>query len=95
MSYSLVSFIFAALILLVGKMFAIAAQRRGLGPGVAIKKLARALDRGPREASRVVGCSTAALRVRLHRARKRLVAALASSPEHAPRSVESVGMEWS
>jgi RNA polymerase sigma-70 factor (ECF subfamily) len=50
----------------------------------------------PRDAGRVLGCSAAALRVRLHRARKRLTAALAAtSRERSPRSVESIGMEWS
>lgn len=50
----------------------------------------------PRAAGRVLGCTTAAFRVRLHRARKRLVAALGAPPrESSPRSVESIGMEWS
>ncbi|WP_242902636.1 RNA polymerase sigma factor [Actinomadura terrae] len=40
----------------------------------------------PREAARVVGCTAAALRVRLHRARRRLVRAVEDAPaEPAPR----------
>lgn len=37
----------------------------------------------PREAARVVGCSAAALRVRLHRARRRLVHAVENQPPDA------------
>jgi RNA polymerase sigma-70 factor, ECF subfamily len=37
----------------------------------------------PAEAARVVGCSTAAYFVRLHRARRRLERAMADPPEHA------------
>ncbi|MFD0684159.1 RNA polymerase sigma factor [Actinomadura fibrosa] len=37
----------------------------------------------PREAARVVGCSAAALRVRLHRARRRLVRAVEALPPDA------------
>lgn len=44
----------------------------------------------PRDAARVVGCTPAALRVRLHRARKRLIRALesASGAEASRRSVQ-------
>lgn len=40
----------------------------------------------PREAARVVGCSPAALRVRLHRARRRLVRAVETAPEEPPQT---------
>ncbi|WP_242883446.1 RNA polymerase sigma factor [Actinomadura litoris] len=43
----------------------------------------------PREAARVVGCSAAALRVRLHRARRRLVRAVEDRP--AERAARSAG----
>ncbi|HEX2312195.1 MAG TPA: sigma-70 family RNA polymerase sigma factor [Thermomonospora sp.] len=43
----------------------------------------------PREAARVVGCSPAALRVRLHRARKRLTRALDDPAPPAARPVRS------
>ncbi|MFC9976778.1 RNA polymerase sigma factor [Spirillospora sp. NPDC127200] len=39
----------------------------------------------PRQAARVVGCSEPALRVRLHRARKRLSRAMAERPAGLPR----------
>jgi RNA polymerase sigma-70 factor (ECF subfamily) len=49
----------------------------------------------PREAAQVIGCTTATLRVRLHRARRRLTRALGTSPsECAGRPVETIEMEW-
>jgi RNA polymerase sigma-70 factor (ECF subfamily) len=48
-----------------------------------------------KEAARVVGCNTATLRVRLHRARRRLAAAMNQpSPSQVHRPIESVRMEW-
>ncbi|WP_051366794.1 RNA polymerase sigma factor [Hamadaea tsunoensis] len=44
----------------------------------------------PRDAAKVVGCSTAAYAVRLHRARKRLQQALAQPPLPQRRSAKSV-----
>jgi RNA polymerase sigma-70 factor (ECF subfamily) len=49
----------------------------------------------PKEAARVVGITVATYRVRLHRARRRLVAALGARRERGRRSVETIGMEWS
>jgi RNA polymerase sigma-70 factor, ECF subfamily len=50
----------------------------------------------PREAARVVGCSAAAFRVRLHRARRRLVQAVEASPVTGSRSqVRNLSQEWS
>ncbi|MFG1945641.1 RNA polymerase sigma factor [Nonomuraea sp. NPDC048826] len=48
----------------------------------------------PREAAGVVGCSPAAFRVRLHRARKRLARAM-ESPGPAPARMPSLTEEWS
>ncbi|MBP2705534.1 sigma-70 family RNA polymerase sigma factor [Microbispora sp. RL4-1S] len=50
----------------------------------------------PRDAARVVGCSPAAFRVRLHRARKRLAQAVEGAPAivNRPR-VRSMHKEWS
>ncbi|MEV5748040.1 sigma-70 family RNA polymerase sigma factor [Actinoallomurus sp. NPDC052308] len=49
----------------------------------------------PREAARVVGCSTAALRVRLHRARRRLAAAMSTAaPQRQHRQATAIEMEW-
>jgi RNA polymerase sigma-70 factor, ECF subfamily len=45
-----------------------------------------------KQAARVVGCTTAALRVRLHRARKRLVAAVHEAPP-TPARHQSMAME--
>ncbi|GAA4630275.1 hypothetical protein GCM10023196_054960 [Actinoallomurus vinaceus] len=48
----------------------------------------------PREAARVVGCSTATYSVRLHRARRRLERAMAAPPAPAARSaVLTLGKE--
>ncbi|MEU8269096.1 sigma-70 family RNA polymerase sigma factor [Sphaerisporangium sp. NPDC049002] len=50
----------------------------------------------PRDAARVVGCSPAAFRVRLHRARRRLERAVEASPVAVPRSrVRNLTEEWS
>jgi RNA polymerase sigma-70 factor (ECF subfamily) len=49
----------------------------------------------PKEAARVVGITVATYRVRLHRARRRLVAALGARRERGRRAVETIGMEWS
>ncbi|WP_405144699.1 sigma-70 family RNA polymerase sigma factor [Sphaerisporangium sp. NBC_01403] len=50
----------------------------------------------PRDAARVVGCSPAAFRVRLHRARRRLVRAMEASPVTVSRSrVRNLSEEWS
>ncbi|RCG23485.1 sigma-70 family RNA polymerase sigma factor [Sphaerisporangium album] len=50
----------------------------------------------PRDAARVVGCSPAAFRVRLHRARKRLAGAMKSaSAVRSPSRVRSLSEEWS
>jgi RNA polymerase sigma-70 factor (ECF subfamily) len=43
----------------------------------------------PADAARVVGCSAAAFRVRLHRARRRLTAALDPSPAHGLQPEEA------
>ncbi|MFI7455270.1 RNA polymerase sigma factor [Nonomuraea sp. NPDC049714] len=48
----------------------------------------------PRDAARVIGCSSATFRVRLHRARKRLGQAMESPPPPRPR-VPSLKEEWS
>ncbi|GLW11221.1 siderophore-interacting protein [Microtetraspora sp. NBRC 13810] len=49
-----------------------------------------------RDAARVVGCSTAAFRVRLHRARRRLAEAMKTAPAARPRSrVGNLTEEWS
>jgi RNA polymerase sigma-70 factor (ECF subfamily) len=52
----------------------------------------------PRDAARVVGCSAAAFRVRLHRARKRLVQAMESAAETRVRTpeprVRKLSEEW-
>jgi RNA polymerase sigma-70 factor (ECF subfamily) len=48
----------------------------------------------PKDAARVVGCSSAAFRVRLHRARKRLGQAMESPPPPRPR-VRNLKEEWS
>ncbi|QFG27233.1 sigma-70 family RNA polymerase sigma factor [Actinomadura sp. WMMB 499] len=45
----------------------------------------------PRDAARVVGCSAAALRVRLHRARRRLVRAVEDGPEPGRAGPEAAG----
>ncbi|WP_225993830.1 RNA polymerase sigma factor [Actinomadura rudentiformis] len=42
----------------------------------------------PRQAAKVVGCSSAAFFVRLHRARKRLAKALENGPEAGPAAVQ-------
>ncbi|GAA0396830.1 RNA polymerase sigma factor [Microbispora corallina] len=50
----------------------------------------------PRDAARVVGCSQAAFRVRLHRARKRLAQAMEAAPAARPRPrVRNLNEEWS
>ncbi|MFC4586853.1 RNA polymerase sigma factor [Sphaerisporangium corydalis] len=50
----------------------------------------------PRDAARVVGCSSAAFRVRLHRARKRLEQAMGEpSATHVPSRVGNLTKEWS
>jgi RNA polymerase sigma-70 factor (ECF subfamily) len=52
----------------------------------------------PREAARVVGCSSAAFRVRLHRARKRLAKAIEQATESAGPArpqVRKLSEEWS
>lgn len=50
----------------------------------------------PREAARVIGCSAATFRVRLHRARKRLVHAMKSAPAIRPKPrVRNLSEEWS
>ncbi|MGW4641744.1 RNA polymerase sigma factor [Sphaerisporangium sp. NPDC004334] len=50
----------------------------------------------PRDAARVVGCSQATYRVRLHRARKRLVQAMRTAPApHRPTRVRNLSEEWS
>jgi RNA polymerase sigma-70 factor (ECF subfamily) len=51
----------------------------------------------PREAARVVGCSYAAFRVRLHRARKRLAQAMEAAPAVRTRSRvrNNLNEEWS
>lgn len=46
----------------------------------------------PREAARVLGCSTPALRVRLHRARRRLTAAVQASSGRGRHAVDSIEM---
>jgi RNA polymerase sigma-70 factor (ECF subfamily) len=46
----------------------------------------------PKDAAKVVGCSAAALRVRLHRARKRLLQAVEDVPQGRPRVVSRVPM---
>ncbi|MFJ4685943.1 RNA polymerase sigma factor [Streptomyces sp. NPDC091377] len=43
----------------------------------------------PAEAAKVVGCSAAAMRVRLHRARRRLTRALGSMPAPPPQSASA------
>ncbi|MEO3814410.1 sigma-70 family RNA polymerase sigma factor [Sphaerisporangium sp. B11E5] len=48
----------------------------------------------PRDAARVVGCSAAAFRVRLHRARKRLAQRMETVPPAPPR-VRNLSEEWS
>ncbi|GGK79838.1 siderophore-interacting protein [Sphaerisporangium melleum] len=51
---------------------------------------------GPREAARVVGCSQATFRVRLHRARKRLAQAMKAAPAaRRPSRVPDLSEEWS
>lgn len=47
----------------------------------------------PREAARVVGCSTAAFFVRLHRARRRLARALEGAPGPTSRAASPVARE--
>jgi RNA polymerase sigma-70 factor (ECF subfamily) len=50
----------------------------------------------PREAARVIGCTAATFRVRLHRARKRLALALqAESPQFWPFRMDDIEMETS
>ncbi|GAA4181130.1 sigma-70 family RNA polymerase sigma factor [Streptosporangium oxazolinicum] len=50
----------------------------------------------PRDAARVIGCSAATFRVRLHRARKRLAQAMRSAPAIRPRTrVRNLTEEWS
>ncbi|MEU4571479.1 RNA polymerase sigma factor [Nonomuraea sp. ATR24] len=49
----------------------------------------------PKEAARVVGCSTAAFRVRLHRARKRLKQAMEPAGPSRPRVRNNLSEEWS
>ncbi|WP_283136731.1 RNA polymerase sigma factor [Rhizohabitans arisaemae] len=49
---------------------------------------------GPRDAAKVIGCSSAAFRVRLHRARKRLKREMESTVPAAPR-VRRLSEEWS
>lgn len=50
----------------------------------------------PREAARVIGCTATALRVRLHRARKRLAVALrAQSPQIGRFRMDEIKMEAS
>ncbi|WP_308249819.1 RNA polymerase sigma factor [Sphaerisporangium fuscum] len=50
----------------------------------------------PRDAARVVGCSSAAFRVRLHRARKRLAQAMNEQPAVRPMPrVRNLSEEWS
>ncbi|GLW20482.1 RNA polymerase sigma factor [Microbispora triticiradicis] len=50
----------------------------------------------PRDAARVIGCSPAAFRVRLHRARKRLVQAMRTAPVARSQSrVRNLSEEWS
>lgn len=50
----------------------------------------------PRDAARVVGCTAATFRVRLHRARKRFAQAMESQPVVRPRpQVRSLSEEWS
>ncbi|MFC4533705.1 RNA polymerase sigma factor [Sphaerisporangium dianthi] len=50
----------------------------------------------PRDAAKVVGCSHATFRVRLHRARKRLVQAMKTAPAaHRPARVRNLSEEWS
>jgi RNA polymerase sigma-70 factor (ECF subfamily) len=48
----------------------------------------------PKEGARVVGCSSAAFRVRLHRARKRLARAMESAEPSRPY-VRNLSEEWS
>ncbi|WP_049577747.1 RNA polymerase sigma factor [Nonomuraea sp. SBT364] len=48
----------------------------------------------PKDAARVVGCSTAAFRVRLHRARKRLKQAMEPAGPSRPQ-VRNLSEEWS
>jgi RNA polymerase sigma factor (sigma-70 family) len=48
----------------------------------------------PKEGARVVGCSSAAFRVRLHRARKRLAQAMESAERSRPY-VRNLSKEWS
>jgi RNA polymerase sigma factor (sigma-70 family) len=48
----------------------------------------------PRDAARVVGCSSAAFRVRLHRARKRLQQAMEPTGQSRP-PVRNLSEEWS
>ncbi|MEU1724000.1 RNA polymerase sigma factor [Actinomadura sp. ATCC 39365] len=48
----------------------------------------------PKEGARVVGCSSAAFRVRLHRARKRLARAMESA-EPSRHYVRNLSEEWS
>lgn len=53
-------------------------------------------DLSPRQAAQVIGCTTAALRVRLHRARRRLEKALGSPARGSSgRPVETMRMEMS
>jgi RNA polymerase sigma-70 factor (ECF subfamily) len=60
-------------------------------------------DLSPKEAAKVIGCSSAAFRVRLHRARKRLKQAMedVADPAHAPTAqpplspVRNLSKEWS
>jgi RNA polymerase sigma factor (sigma-70 family) len=49
----------------------------------------------PKEAARVIGCSLAAYRVRLHRARKRLKQAMEAAPEPVRSHVRNLSEEWS
>ncbi|MFC5831584.1 RNA polymerase sigma factor [Nonomuraea insulae] len=55
----------------------------------------------PKEAAQVIGCSSAAYRVRLHRARKRLKRAMEAVPETGPPAapsmphVRNLSEEWS
>ncbi|MEV4803658.1 RNA polymerase sigma factor [Nonomuraea sp. NPDC049421] len=49
----------------------------------------------PKEAARVVGCSPAAYRVRLHRARKRLKQAMETEPAPKRSHVRNLSEEWS
>lgn len=48
----------------------------------------------PKEAAHVIGCSSAAFRVRLHRARKRLKQAMEPAGQSRPR-VRNLSEEWS